>query len=245
MRLSELTSREVNELFREAAAIRGQSTVEGVAQKFTELLYHWFEESFILTRLFATVPFGRLPAPNQDFVRKLAESAGIAEALKGETMVLSLMGTSGRAPEWNDRHRSKGHVGIPLVSSKFVDSIPMISRLLKEIGLDLDWIDDWGAKIVSKGFLSKSTGMFYVENAGAAEDQDKRKIISAQDFVSSYDVKSVFGFGSGFHANPTLVAFIAFTGETLSSSAARPLITVMEGFKRAAMESVIEERFFE
>jgi hypothetical protein len=245
MRISEVTSREVNELFRESASIRGQSAVQGVAQKFTELLYQRFEDSLVLIRLFATVPFGGLPPANQDFVKKLAESARISEALKEGTMVLSLLGTSGRLPEWNDRHMSKGHVGIPLVSSKFVDSIPMISRLLKEIGLDLDWIDNWGAKIVSKGFLSRSTGMFYVADACSAEDQDKRKIISAQDFVSAHDVKSVFGFGSGFHANPTLVTIIAFTGETLSNSTVRPLITVMEGFKRAAMGSVIEERFFD
>ncbi len=55
-------------------------------------------------------------------------------------MVLSLLGTRGEDMRWNDRRNSQGHVGIPLVSADFIDAIPMMSRLLKELGLDLNWI---------------------------------------------------------------------------------------------------------
>jgi hypothetical protein len=244
MKLSEVTSANVTELLQQAAAIRGQPAAEGVAQRLTEILYKRFEESLVLTRLFATIPMGRLPTPNRDFVNRLASSAGISELVNDGTMVLSLLGTAGKLPDWNDRCQSRGHVGIPLASGAFIHSIPIISRLLNEIGLQLDWMDDWASLFVSKGFLSQSTGMFYVEDAGTAEDQDGRRIISGQDFVSLHGVKTVFGFGSGFHGNPTLVVLITFTKESLDQSTTRSLIKVMEGFKRAAKEHVLAGKFF-
>jgi hypothetical protein len=244
MKLSDVASADVSGLLKDAVSIKGEPTVEGVAQKFTEMLYKHFTESLVLIRLFATIPAGRLPKPSQAFVKALAASAGVSDQVTDKTMVLSLLGTSGELPEWNNRRRSMGHVGIPLASVRFVDSIPMMSRLLKEIGMDLEWIDDWDTKIVSKGFLSRSTGMFFVEEAATAEDQHERKIIAAQDFVSRHGVKTVFGFGSGFQGTPTLVVLIAFTREKLTRATVRPLITIMEGFKRAAISEVLQQKFF-
>jgi len=244
MKLSLATSVEINAVFQDAATIRGQSTVEGIAQKFTELLFKRFQDSLIVTRIFATIPMGKLPKFNRDFVDSLAASAAVSEQVNDETMVLSLLGTSGRLPEWNERRKSKGHVGIPLVSGKFVGSIPMISRLLTEIGMELDWVSDWGTKIVSKGFLSQSTGMFYVDDAGTSKDQEGRNIIVDQNFVSLYGVKTVFGFGIGFVGNPTLAVLIAFAKETLGQPLIRSFIPVMAGFKRAAMDDVLNGNFF-
>ncbi len=244
MKLSLVTSAEINTLFKEMAALGGQPTVEGAAQQFTELLYKRFEDSLVLTRLFATIPMGRLPRFNQDFVNKLAISAGISKQVNEDTMTLSLLGTSGERVEWNNRRSSSAHVGIPLASGTFVESIPMISRLLKEIGLDLGWLDDWDTKIVSKGFLSQSTGMFYVEDAKTTEDHHLRKIITAQDFVGLYGVKTVFGFGIGFVESPTLAVLVAFARETVDQSLVRSLIPVMGGFKRAAMDPIVKGNFF-
>jgi hypothetical protein len=209
------------------------------------MFFERFEEALVLTRIFATIPMGRLPSPNQALVSGLAASAGVADQVNDDTMVLSLLGTSGRLPEWNDRRRSKDHTGIPLASGSFVDSIPMISRLLKEIGVDLDWIDDWDTKIVSKGFLSRSTGMFYVRDARTAEDQNRRKIIASQDFVDLYGVRTVFGFGIGFLESPTLLVLIAFAREFIDEAVVRSLIPVMGGLKQAIMEDVLKGNFFE
>ena len=46
--------------------------------------------------------------------------------------------------------KSKEHMGIPLISSAFVGAIPMISRLLKELGVPLDWIDSHDSEIIKK-----------------------------------------------------------------------------------------------
>ncbi|MFH0940065.1 MAG: hypothetical protein V1899_12410 [Planctomycetota bacterium] len=59
---------------------------------------------------------------------KSADSKNIAHLVKNETLVLSLMGTRGDEPAWNDRRSSAGHIGIPLASADFINKIPMMIR---------------------------------------------------------------------------------------------------------------------
>ncbi len=69
--------------------------------------------------------------------------------------MLSLPGTHGQEADWNDRHKSTGHVDIPVISSASVGTIPMISRLLKELGVPLDWIDSHDSEIIKKLWLNR------------------------------------------------------------------------------------------
>jgi hypothetical protein len=71
---------------------------------------------------------------------------GATSALTGTTPVLSLVGTQGQEADWNDNRKSKQHRGVPLISAEFVDGIPMIARLLRELGVPLDWIDSHDAR---------------------------------------------------------------------------------------------------
>src|SRR5215831_20207488 len=165
-----------------------------VCKKLTPLVYTHFAESAILARVYVTVPFAALPPPTQAFVQALP---GAAAALTGTTPVLSLVGTQGQKVDWNDRRKSKQHGAIPLISAEFVDGIPMIARLLQELGVPLDWIDSHDAqRIVTT--IAKAVGLFFVEDAAQATDQQGRKVIPAQDFVSAYGVKSVFGTGGAY-----------------------------------------------
>jgi hypothetical protein len=50
--------------------LRGLPVLETAAPRFAEILYESFEESTVL-HVFVTVPYGRLPSPNQAFVRRL------------------------------------------------------------------------------------------------------------------------------------------------------------------------------
>ena len=109
-------------------SVKQSQSIEAAAQAVAEALHTQFEESVVLARVYLTSPFDALPQTNKDFVQKLVESAGAADDLKGATPVLSLIGTYGQEAEWCDRRNSKGHVGIPLISSAFVGAIPMISR---------------------------------------------------------------------------------------------------------------------
>ncbi|MHC4271264.1 MAG: hypothetical protein ACYST2_02990 [Planctomycetota bacterium] len=192
----------------------GCQTLEQAAQIVTDILYDQLSDSIVLVRVYATVPFAKLPDTNQNFVNNLAASNNITQLIKDDTLVLSLLATRGLKPPWNDRLKSQGHVGIPLASADFIDQVPMISRLLKEIVLDLDWIDSQDTNIVTESIAGIS-GVFYVEDAEQTVDNLGRKIIPAQDFVKENGVKTVFGLAIGYPDTSTFITMIVFCRDTL------------------------------
>ncbi len=192
-------------------------TVEQAAQELSQTLYREFRESVVLARTYLTVPFGGLPASNQKFVRELAATVD-SSLLKDTTPVLTLAGTAGTQADWNDRRKSVGHVGIPLLSAAFVESIPMVARLMNEMGLGMSWIEDGDTSLLEKVLMSR---MFYVPNASDAKDTKGRKVIPAQDFVKANNVKTVFGVGGSFIGSKTLVVLIIFANETVPKDVAQ------------------------
>lgn len=204
-------------------------SLENAAQSLVEAIYETFEDSSVLIRIYGNVPASGLPDFNRNFVSNLAESAGVSGELKENTQVLSLLGTCGKEAPWRDRLQSQGHVGIPLVSSSFVDQIPMIARLLQQIGIGLNWIDNEDIRIVAEN-ASTLSGMFYVADAATEEDSQGRKVIPMQDFVSQYGVKTVFGFGSGY-SNGMMVVLIAFTNESVPEDRAKTFEPLISSFK--------------
>ena len=83
--------------------------------------------------------------------------------------MLSLLGTSGVKPAWNDRRQSQGHVGIPMVSAAFIEAILMMSRLLKQLGVRLDWIASHDSQIITK-VMGEMSGVFFVADAATEVD---------------------------------------------------------------------------
>ncbi len=230
MRIAEASASTVSDLWTQIQARVGNSQhLENAAQELATAVHSQFDESVVIARVFVTVPFGALPESNKDFVRKLAESAGAADDLKPGTPVLSLIGTHGQEEDWGDRRKSKGHVGIPLISSSFVGAIPMIARLLQELGVPLDWADSHDTEIIVQT-LSGSQGLFFVEDASQATDQEGRKIIAAQEFVSSYDVKSVFGTG-GVYPNGQMIVVVVFCRDSFAKSEAEHFLALTQSFK--------------
>ena len=211
--------------------IQQSKCLEEAAQELATALHNQFAESVVLARVFFSVSFDSMPPINKGFVRRLVESAGAASGLKGTTPVLSLIGTHGQESDWNDRRKSKGHMGIPLISSVFVDAIPMISRLLKELGVPLDWVDSHDSEIIKNTLGGPSVGLFFVENAAEATDHEGRKIIAAQDFVSPYDVKSVFGTGEEYSGGQILVV-VLFCRDGFSRATAERFQALTSLFKR-------------
>lgn len=205
-------------------------SIDKSAQAFTELMYNEFSESIILARLFFTIPFVNLPDENKGFVMNLAKSAEITDLINDQTLVLSLMGTSGVKLEWNDRKKSKGHVGIPMASNDFIQEIPMMSRLLKQIGVDLSWIEKGDSHIVSNTF-GKIGGVFYVEDAKTEVDTRGRKIIAAQDFVEAEGVKTVFGIGGGYIGGAAFAVTIIFLREVIKKEIAEKFLYSIIRFK--------------
>lgn len=216
---------------------------EDAAQKFAELMYQSFSNSIVLTRLFVTVPFGSLPNFNQNFVTELANSAGVRSLLRDNTPVLSLMGTCGQNPIWNSWRNSQGHLGIPLVSENFIASIPMMSRLLKELGLSLEWLDGYGTNIVTRK-MGRLSGLFYVQDAATELDDKNRKIISAQDFVRTYNIKTVFGMGGGYPVRGRYSIMISFTNKNLPHRGAEKFMTFINIFNAETAKLVLGGKIF-
>ena len=230
MKIEQTTSSTITELWANLEPrIQQSKCLEEAAQELATALHNQFTESVALARVFLTVAFDNLPPTNNEFVRKLAESAGAASGLKGTTPVLSLIGTHGQESDWNDRRRSKGHMGIPLISSAFVGAIPMISRLLKELGVPLDWVDTHDSEIIKKT-VGRSAGLFFVDNAAKATDHENRNIIAAQDFVSAYKIKGVFGTGESYPGGQMLVV-VVFCRDAFSRVTAEQFPTLTSSFK--------------
>jgi len=207
-------------IFRDSVreVLRECSSLEEASQRLVETLYGEFRESIVLTRCFATVHYGALPPENQGFVDELARSKGITSEISAKTPVLSLLGTQGVQPAWNDRRQSEGHVGIPLTSASFVESIPMISRLLKELDVKLDWLSDVESIGLSEKELAGGwIGVFYVREAASARDSEGRFIIPAQDFVAQNGIQTVFGLG-GIYAQGTLFTLLVFTRDLIDKA---------------------------
>jgi len=243
MKIGEATAETIAELWGKVdPQIEKSRCLEEATQALAATLHTHFAESVVLARVFLTVPFLSLPPANEAFVRELAQSAGAAADLKATTPVLSLIGTRGQEADWNDRRKSKGHAGIPLISSAFVDAIPMISRLLKELGVPMHWIDSQDSEIL-KETVGRSSGLFFVEEAATATDHRGRKIIAAQDFVSTYKVKSVFGTG-GAYAGGQIVVLVVFCRDTFSRIVGERFLALTVMFKDKTKRLVGTSRIF-
>jgi hypothetical protein len=225
------------------ARVEGRRSLAAAAQALADAVHSDFEESLALVRVFATVPLGELPDANRGFVRALMSERGVERPLAGDTPVLSLMGTRGERPEWNDRMASRGHLGIPLVSPEFVDAIPMIARLLAEFGLAVVGVDGGGSRIV-RSKVGNLSGMFYVADARTETDDHGRPVISAQDFVADHGVRTVIGFGGAYMLERSYVVIILFARETVDAERARELAPLSSALKAATMRLVDKGLFF-
>ena len=226
-----------------AERVSGHAALDHAAQQYMSILYETFSESIVLARLFATISFGELPETNREFVMGLAESAGIAGLIENRTLVLSLLGSRGHKSEWNDRRNSQGHVGIPLASSDFIEKIPMMSRLLKQLGAGIDWIDTNDTELVARVFENLS-GVFYVRNARVEVDKQGRKIIAAQDFVEAYNIKTVFGIGGCYLGTSLFFTTIVFLREFLEKDMVDRFMLQANKFKTATLDIVDEGKIF-
>jgi hypothetical protein len=224
------------------AALKDCAHLQEAAQTCARLLYEEFQESLVLARVFVTLPFGELPARDQAFVTALAGAREISPLLNEKTQVLSLLGTQGAEAAWSDRYHSQGHLGIPLVTADFVESIPMLARLMSDMGIGSDWFDKFEPDILVKN-LGRAAGVFYVRDARTRLDARDRRIVSAQDFVLRHDIHTVFGLG-GSYLNGSFVTMILFTRETIEQPQAEAFMLLVNTLKTATLSLVMNGAIF-
>jgi hypothetical protein len=224
MRLSEIDWEGIEGL-RSQVSEPCYSQVEGGAQLFVEAFCERFP-TVVLARLFLVLPFESLPPRDAEFARALVKDDA---RLKPATRVLSLLGSSGHNPTFVGRLNSSGHLAIPLLDRQFVQEIPMITRLLADLEVDFQALDD-GRPIATRKMLGGRNSTFYVADAATARDEQGRSIIPARDFVESNGIRTVFGMG-GAYIDGTLAAAILFTQESLERPAVDRFASFINTFK--------------
>src|SRR6516165_9790351 len=114
-------------------------SMEEVAGRIVAQFDDWFrdpetgESACVLVRLFKTHMYQHLPTELQTIAREQMAPASPAP----ETRCLTLLGTTGRLPEWRTQSRSKGHRVIPLPSVEVMARFPMITQLVRQLGLEV------------------------------------------------------------------------------------------------------------
>lgn len=232
----DLTRFDLSDMLKCGAELRRQardsSTLEGIAARTVRHLYEECRDAktgarqCALVRFYKTHLFGKLDKSLQQFAMKTAGDAHLTP----ETRCLTLVGSAGEHPSWNDRRKSRGHQAIPLLSVEMIERAPMIAQLLKEFGVPL-------AEVVSKrveapAIVEKVEGSTY--NVFHVEDAAGSPYIPAQDdFVNPYNVKSVIGFG-GSMAMGEIFAVIMFTKVSVTRANARRFRNVALDLKAEA-----------
>ena len=231
---------ELNHLLSQRLA--SAETLRHAAQGYTQELRAHFGGLVALARLYVTFRMSELPPGYREFAERVAQENGVREALSDRTSVMCLMGSSGVEDAWNDPLESRGHMAIPLINGSFVENIPMVARLLREVGAGLSWLDSEDSSVAIES-LGSIGGLFYVQDANVAADQKGRKIVPAQNFVSRYHIKSVFGLG-GSYVGGSLVSLIVFTTESIERSQAHALMPLLNTFKSLTISKMLQKKTF-
>ena len=197
--------------------IRGTESLEEAADVVVRYLYdhcidpHTGERTCPLVRFYKTHEYGGLDPELQLFAARQLDEPHPRPAMR----CLVLLGTAGDDPNWNSRSSSTSHQAIPLPSADIVRQAPMITRLIEDLGMDIDAIVS-GTEPPVRGSDARTYDVFHVEDARGSPH-----IPAQREFVVPYGIKSVVGFG-GLLRSGELFAVILFARVTIpKSSAAR------------------------
>jgi serine phosphatase RsbU (regulator of sigma subunit) len=183
-----------------------------------------------LVRLYKTHPFDQLEPELQEFAVRAAGGIDLAGA-----PCLTLLGTAGVEPVWNDRRRSQSHRAIPLPSPEALTASPMIFQLVRQLGFE-------EAEILApdpgtfRSLDERAFDVFFVDEAKGSPH------VPDQDFVEAYGVRSVVGFG-GVIPPTSFFAVVLFATVPVSAETAEVLGSVAAAVKLALLPFV--ERTFD
>ncbi len=222
--------------------LKESKSLQQASQRFVELLFSELSESAVLFRVFSTVAFGALPERDREFARALARERECESALNEKTTVVSLLGTRGKRNPWNERLASRRHLAIPLTQASFIKTIPMVARLMSDMGTGLEWVEKQKLNMVVRS-MGQMARVLYVEDAREVDTGDGFKVVPDQDFVVENGVRTVLGLG-GAYLDRTIVTVILFTNELIPHGRVEKLMPLVHGFKVVTMKNVMQGRIF-
>ena len=118
----------------------------------------------------------------------------------------------------------------------------MISRLLKELGVPIEWVDSHDSQVIVQT-IGSAAGLFFVENAAEATGHKGRKIIAAQDFVSDHKVKSVFGTGGAYQDGRTITV-VLFCRDSFALAVAERFLDLTSSFTGRTNSLAVSKKSF-
>ena len=167
------------------------------------------EKACALIRFYMTHPYGQLASGLQEFASGIMGGAQESQNMK----CLTMMATAGEHADWNSRSTSSGHRAIPFASADFVGGIPMIAQLVSQFGIEMGSVISPDPNVI--GDLALQTfNTLHISDA-----VDSPYIPAQDDFVKSYGVKSVLGFG-GVLSSGELFVVIMFSKVSIPASTA-------------------------
>lgn len=227
----DLTKFDLGDMLKSSLQLREMAsaapTLEASAQRVCRFLYDELrgpdgQRACALVRCYKTVAYSSLDPDLQEFARNTLGSVAPRPTMK----VLTLMATTGQSASWNSRHLSRSHRAIPLPSPEIIEKAPMISQLIKELGLELSSVLEPSPDIVRE-LAGKRHGVFHVEDAAGSP-----YIPAQQEFVARFGIRSVLGFG-GMLGTGDLFAVILFAIVHVPVSAADRFKTLALDVKSA------------
>jgi len=180
--------------------------MEASAERIVGYLYNALADSATgvrdcaLVRLYKTHEYGTLEPAQQAFASGLLDEPPPSADMK----CLTLLASIGDEPGWCARQTSAGHQAIPLPSRQFVESIPMIARLIQQLGMKIEDVIDPDPKFLLDSD-QHAYNVFFVPDV-----LDSPHVPAQDDFVVPYHIKSAIGFG-GMLPTGNLFVVILFT----------------------------------
>ncbi|WP_332987639.1 PP2C family protein-serine/threonine phosphatase [Microcoleus sp. ARI1-A2] len=208
----------------------GVESMEEASNRIVRYLYENFctkptgEKSCALVRLLKTHPYEDLEVELAEYARSILDHYPPLPAMK----CMTLLATVGEQTEWNSRHKSVGHKAIPLASESVVAQIPMISQLIRQLGLDIKTVINPDPNLLVE-IEQRKYNVFYVPEAIGSP------YIPAQDsFVIPFRIKSVLGFG-GLLPSGNMFAIIMFLKVEIPISTVQMFSTLALNVKTALL----------
>jgi hypothetical protein len=209
----------------------GAMSMEDVANRVVRYLYQNLVDSdtgapsCALVRFFKTHPYADLESELRDFARgMLHDQSAATPTMK----CLTLLATAGEKSEWNSRNASAAHKAIPLASPEILSMAPMISSLLRQLGVEVEAL-----LRPSPGLLVEpeptSFNVFYVPEA-----KESSYIPDQEDFVKPLGIASVLGFG-GMLPTGDIFVVILFSKVPIPRETAELFRTLALNVKVAAL----------
>ena len=178
-------------------AIRDLAQTSSSMEEAARLLVSYFHRTLAakssgqpdcaLVRFFKTHPLGGLPLSLQEKAHGVMQRRGASPA--DDLPCLTLIASAGDQAAWNSRSNSATHGVIPLENIEVVERAPMISQLLRQMGLETGSVLAPTEELLLQAD-ERAYGVFHVADAVGSPF-----IPAQEDFVLKFGIKSVLGFG--------------------------------------------------